>query len=627
MYRTWIPIHGRTLSKETRDIYLKQLQEAECAHIVIVAFEMDKDGAYEALADHIAFFQSHGVEAGIWIGTTIGHGEILSHDTKLEETPQYTPLVNTLGQTISGTRCPLDPAFRKDFAAYCARLGKTGAKTLLLDDDFRLSRRVGGAFCCTCDRHMAEMNRLVGEDLDREEFCRRAFSGEANKYRDAWIKAEGDSLRLLAREIRAAVDPDVRISLCTVHSHLDIDGVDGMELTHIFTGNHPPLLRLHGAPYWAKISSDKDLPSVFEVARMFASFCDGDVELISEGDVYPRPSYNIPASYLELFDAVMRADGRHSGILKYMVDYCASPLFETVYLAHHKADLKDLTAIKSRFGAGASLGVRVHIAPHRFRNADLSLDPPSDQSPYPNAGAMLQAAGVPTVYTGSGFCDAAFGEEGRYLDPAACKNGLILDAVSAILLTRRGFDVGLSEIGTFSAGTAAALRAHDPFEHATLMNGKGRFLSPTLKNGAEILEYALVNGEELPLLYRYENAQGQRFLVSLFSGMSVHRSSGIFHSYLHVQSLRSGIEWLTKKPLPVRLPISKGLYSLASERDGHRVILLCNTGEDRILSPTVTLDRPYTGISAIGCTAQLSGNTVTLSSPLPALSFAALEVY
>ena len=122
MYRTWIPIHGRTLSKETRDTYLKQLKEAECSHIVIVAFEMDRDGAYEALADHIAFFRAHGVEAGIWIGTTIGHGEILSHDTRVEETPKYTPLVNTLGQTISGTRCPLDPAFRKDFAAYCARV-------------------------------------------------------------------------------------------------------------------------------------------------------------------------------------------------------------------------------------------------------------------------------------------------------------------------------------------------------------------------------------------------------------------------------------------------------------------------------------------------------------------------
>jgi hypothetical protein len=207
MYRTWIPIHGRTLSKETRDIYFKQLQEADCSHIVIVAFEMDRDGAYEALADHIAFFKAHGVEAGIWIGTTIGHGELLSHDTELAETPQYTPLVNTLGQTISGTRCPLDPAFRKDFAAYCARLGKTGAKTLLLDDDFRLSRRVGGALCCTCDRHMAEMNRLTGEDLDREEFCRRA---EEYVLRDEWIEATEErhvSLRAGGEHLECAVCP------------------------------------------------------------------------------------------------------------------------------------------------------------------------------------------------------------------------------------------------------------------------------------------------------------------------------------------------------------------------------------------------------------------------------------
>ena len=86
MYRTWIPIHCRTLSKETRDTYLKQLKEAECSHIVIVAFEMDRDGAYEALADHIAFFRAHGIEAGIWIGTTIGHGEIRFQTTTAAKT-------------------------------------------------------------------------------------------------------------------------------------------------------------------------------------------------------------------------------------------------------------------------------------------------------------------------------------------------------------------------------------------------------------------------------------------------------------------------------------------------------------------------------------------------------------
>lgn len=632
MYNTWIPIHGRTLNYGTRDVYLAQLREAECTHIVIVAYEMEREGAYEALADHIAYFRAHGVEAGIWIGTTIGHGVLLSHDVKEEET-RYTPLKNLDGRVISGTSCPLDPDFRRDFSAYVARLAATGAKTILLDDDFRLSRRAGGVLTCVCDRHMAEIARLTGEDLSREEFCARAFTGPANKYRDAFLTAAGNSLRLLASDIRAAVDavdPTVRVALCSVHSHWDVDGADGLELTKILAGKNPPLLRLHGAPYWAVTSSDKDLTAVFEIARMFASFCEnGGAELISEGDVYPRPRYNVPASYLELFDAVLRADGLHSGILKYTVDYCATPEFETGYLAHHRYDLPLLKAVTEAFEGTEPLGVRVHIAPHRIRSADLDLDPVSDQSPSPSAGAMLQAAGVPTVYTGRGVTDAVFGEEGRYRSPAEFEHGMLIDASAAVLLTRRGFDVGLTDLGSYEKVTVSALVTDGPAEHATVMNGGARLRSVTLKHGAEVLLSALVGGVRRPLLYRYENAEGQRFLVALFSGFSLHRSSGICRSYLFGRALRGGLEWLTAHPLPVLLPTAPSLYTVLAGDGDRRALLLANLSPDAVLPGSVTFDRPVRSVRArsadgpVECAAE--GCTVRFERPIPAFSAVLIE--
>ena len=629
MYRTWVPIHGRTLSHENREIYLGQLKAADCESIVIVAFEMEREGAYETLSDHIAFFSQNGVEAGIWVGSTLGHGS----GPLLENTDpgRHPPLVSLDGTPQAGTRCPLSPEFRRDFSHYCARLATTGAKTILLDDDFRLSRRAGGGIYCACDLHLAEIGRILGRPVTREELRDKAFTGERNEYRDAFLKASGDSLRLLAREIRSAVDavdPSVRVALCGAHSLWDLDGVDGLELAHILAGKNPPLLRLHGAPYWPVVSSSKDLTATLEIARMFASFSDdGETTLLAEGDVFPRPRYNVPASYLELFDAAMRADGGHHGILKYMVDYNASATHETGYLRHHMHDLPRLRAVTEQFCGTFPLGVRVHIAPHRLGNADLSLDAPSDQSPYPAAGAMLQSAGIPTVYRGDGFTDAVFGEEGRYFDVSTARNGLLLDAVSAILLTRRGTDVGLTGEGTFSEGSVSAAVTHEPQEHNTLLGARARILRADLSDGARVLVYARTGDGDLPLLYRYENADGQRFLVTLVSGLYSLRSSAIYKSYLFGEALKTGIEWLTRRPLPVRLPPDPGLYTVAGERDGARTLLLLNTYPDAVLDPRITLDAPVRSVECVGCTGHADGNTVLFDAPLPAFSFALLKIY
>lgn len=639
MYNTWIPIHGKNLNHETRETFLAYLRRAECTRIVIVAHEVrfidddTPDPAYDALCNHIAFFQKNGIETGIWIGTTIGHGELLAHEAAESLCSPYTPLSDLNGNVLSGTRCPLDPAFQRDFASYVARLGRTGATTILLDDDFRLSRRANGGFFCACDRHMADMERRLRESgtppISRKEFLAAAFSGKPNAYRDAWLASQGDSLKALASALRDATDPSVRIALCTVHSHLDIDGVDGLTLTRILTGKNPPLLRTHGAPYWPVLSKGKDLPATLEIARMFASFSAAeDVELIAEGDVYPRPAYNVPASYLELFDAVMRADTLHHGILKYMFDYCASPAFETTYLEHHENDLPLLKKVTERFSCSTPVGVRVHIAPHTLKNADLDLDPAGDQTPYPSAGLALQHAGVPTVYRGQGFTDAAFGEAARTLDADALQNGLFLDASAAVILTERGIDVGLSAPDRswhYTETSVSALKTHDPEEYATIWGGGGRMLDAILRDSAEVLLYALANGKELPLLYRYENENGKRFLVTLISGRSFHGRLGIPHSYLYGALLKKGLEWITRAPLPLLLPRKAGLYTIAAQKGSTQLLLLCNCSADELLSPTVTFDRPVTAASASESAVHTDGNRIVFEQPLPAFRFTLVE--
>ena len=62
----------------------------------------------------------------------------------------------------------------------------------------------------------------------------------------------------------------------------------------------------------------------------------GDIEILAEGDAFPRPRTRCPASYLEGFDTAIRASGCTDGILKYGIDYFSNTDYETGYAAFHR---------------------------------------------------------------------------------------------------------------------------------------------------------------------------------------------------------------------------------------------------------------------------------------------------
>ena len=108
-------------------------------------------------------------------------------------------------------------------------------------------------------------------------------------------------------------------------------------ISKALAGDTKPIIRLIGAPYWAvdKFLGNM-LQDVVELERMESSWTSAeDIEIIAEGDTYPRPRYIVPSSLLEMYDMAMRIDGSHTGILKYMVDYNSTAEFETSYLTRH----------------------------------------------------------------------------------------------------------------------------------------------------------------------------------------------------------------------------------------------------------------------------------------------------
>lgn len=621
MYRISVPLQNRSVTESTRDDYLSLLKEANAERVFLV-YNNEKD--LLTLPENVAYFKEAGLAVGVWVGETIGHGGVLLNGIADGEEESFQPLVNVLGEEREGTRCPTDPRFCAKTANALANIAKAHPDFILLDDDLRISGH-GPAFCCACPSHLAMMSAHIGEEVTQELLREHAFTGKRNKYRDAWLYAQGESYRAFAEALRLAVDevdPAVTVSFCAAHSIWDVDGVDVLGVSRLLAGKNTPLLRLHGAPYWTPYAGGK-LPFalVLSIARMFASFLEGSgIETMAEGDVYPRPRCNTPASYLELFDAAMRADGRHGGILKYMLDYTAGPRFETGYLARHRKNAPLYEEIAKIFPRGANLGVRIHIHPHTFGDADFSLTAPRGNTPLPVAGALIGGAGIPTVYSGDGFCAAAFGESVRSLPADAFDRGMILDAVSALILQEKGVDVGILSHAGFENKKYTYLSTGREGELTPILFGDARHFVAHISPDAKTVMTAYADGKEEPFAYTYENADGKRFFVYLSDYGTYTEGTGLFYSSVHNLVLTAMLPWLSRRPLPIAGEAHPGLYLLADEDAQGMSLLFVNCFADEMLTPVFTLGEAYRDVRVMGASAHVEADRLVFDTDIPPYS-------
>ena len=632
MYKLSVPLDASTVNQNNREAYVKLCREAGVKRIFL-AIDSVMEPVSHSLAEKIAYFQSNGFEVGVWT-STIGHGFLLSHVGEVSD-PIFKPIVDIQGRIRHNAFCPLDAQFLNHISRLVASFAKAGADMVLLDDDFRMSQH-GDELCCACDAHLKRISEIVGEEITAEKIKPYLLSGKANRYRDAWVQVQKQGLTALAQAIRDEVDkvaPSVPVGICTALAPWNVDGVDMVEIAKILAGNSKPLLRLTGAPYWAIKKRQFPLVTVFEIARMLASFAENKgIELMSEGDTYPRPRYVCPASYLELFGAVVRIDGGYDGILKYMFDYIAGPHFELGYLERHNENKADIEALAKMFDGGANAGVRIIAKPHTYQNADLDLGCVNDISPRPLDATMLGCSSIPTVYRGRGVCNATFGENARTMDLGLLDDGMILDAVSAVILTERGIDVGLRSYGKLVEETVTAVCTNDPEYKSFITDGQVRVLSPVIDEKAEPLLYAGKPVKEKMLAYRYENAQGKRFLVFLFEGNSIYAPtrvclSGLVKNYAIQKVLLESVPWIARKKIPAYCAGHPELYLMCKKEDNGTCVALFNCFADPVTALKVHLDGAYTRIECLNCEATVDGDTVTLSTKLHAFEFAAFRVF
>lgn len=532
------------------------------------------------------------------------------------------------GVELRDNMCPSDESFVKFATDYIKDIARTGVELIMFDDDLRYGF-LENSPACLCDGHIKAINEITGDNLSREEIEKHISTGGPNKYRDAYLSANGNSFRSFCSAVRSAVDEvsaDIRIGACACLTSWDIDGTDAYELAKILAGCTRPFVRLIGAPYWAYNRTWGNLlQDVVELERMEACWTrNGDIEIMAEGDVFPRPRTTCPASYLEGFDTAIRASGSTDGILKYGIDYHSNADYETTYAKYHEINRGLYSEIDSMFSGKASCGVRVYESMKKA-SATVCSTAVNDYTNLENeffskAARTLAFNTIPTVYEGDGVCGIVFDENARSLPLEPLKNGLIIDLAAAEILTERGIDVGLVEIGKqISVNTERFIKNNNHiYSRGGVMN------EIKVKENAKVLSVLESSSGDIPFSYCYENTSGNRFLV-----LNINTRIGSDNLLKHYERNRQYCEvaeWLGGKKLPATVYGHPSLYIQCKKgEDGSLAVGLWNFFEDTAFEPVVKLDGNFSKIKFANCNGSLSGSEVHLSD-IPPFSCAVFEV-
>ena len=305
MYKLSVPVSMETLTDENLPRFHETFSACGVKRVFICCLnnvylkscKLDTD--FHRFEVTVRYFKERGYEVSIWIGG-LGHGAPLSHVSDgVQHKSDFTMMEGADGSKLDAL-CPLDQNLIDCFSEEIKRLAAIeGLDIIMIDDDFRLNMRRGQNMACCCPLHMAEYRRRLGEDVPRDRLETLVFGGSKNRYRDEWLRLSGDTLRNFASKMREAADsvnPSIRLGFCGCYDTWDMDGTDCIELSRIFAGDTAPYLRTIEKPY-----QDATIANAEESTRMQAKWCrDAGIEVYTEGDVYPRPRYNIPARGLDV---------------------------------------------------------------------------------------------------------------------------------------------------------------------------------------------------------------------------------------------------------------------------------------------------------------------------------------
>ena len=98
MYKISVPIRNHTVTPENRATYLDLLKRSGAERVFLTRSrlcesEEEEQRMIDSLRANVSYFAENGLEVGIWVGSTIGHGVPLV-GVDPQENAEITPLQN-----------------------------------------------------------------------------------------------------------------------------------------------------------------------------------------------------------------------------------------------------------------------------------------------------------------------------------------------------------------------------------------------------------------------------------------------------------------------------------------------------------------------------------------------------
>ncbi len=638
--KTVIPLTQSELMINDIAEYIDRVKQCACNEVLISvnsaeSFEATENGAKElkAFCDQ---FHKAGIKTGIWIHPTLN----------LVPFRKYANLLPLKGEPINGKCCPLDDDYCRDAGYYAALIVKhTGAKKLILEDDFRMQFPSLPA-CCFCEHHMKFYSEYIGKPVTKEEMEENLF-GEPNIYREAWVKGSQAGLVKLAKAIREAVDavdPDVEICFSTGPANCGADGTDVFELIDILKGKHETAtIRLSGGPYWQEgFYLTRNMMAAVELERYTALKCrQKGIIGRAEGDCFPRPRHIVPAAHLEIFHTALMFDGNAGEILKYMMDYTASPRYEQGYTNAHIKSLPLYDKIEQIIQDTELVGFNP-VEDFALQAYTHNLNPIPESDVFESCVRnFCTDNALPTAHESNGV-NILFGDRARKIDLQLLKNGSIIDLVAAKVLAGRGIDVGIEAIQdcTFPGGREYFIEETEnvntamSFDAAQLqLNERALVKSYFIPNTSGVSYHSIKDGalcsSQIVSSYLYENKDGLKFLVFNFNAdqCSTRRASqGVFTNYCRERLIFDSYEWLHGSKLDAYCEGHPWLYTMVRKNEHKCVVGLWNHCADDIDLPVVELGDAYQKATFINCNGTLESNRAVITSGLGAFKYGFIEL-
>ncbi len=643
MYKVTVPINSKTAYKY-REETLAELKRSG-AHRAALTLHRDLESKFSSdetlmiLKEMLEYFENNGFETLVWLGETFGHDRY----SKPGKFNPYTNIKSMVRGDIAAF-CPMDNSFADDFCTWIKNVAKCGAETILLDDDFRM----GPGFGCCCDKHMKAFEDELGEKVDTADLEKLLLSGGKNKYRDAWLKVQGDGMRSFARKLRNAADeinPNIRIGACAIQGRWDDDGANAIEIGDILAGDTKPLIRFFGAPYHTTLDflghrgyGERYLADVIEKERIQANWCRGErAEILSEGDTYPRPRFACNAAFLECFDMILRADGSFDGILKYMFDYVSSPNYETGFVDFAEDNKENYKIIESLFSDKKCIGIKPYVPLGIIQNANLDRDkyitPDNTDGlvfDYMSSAHLLTTSCLPITYEEDAAAKVVFGESARHIPESDLYGGVIVDAEAAQILTERGIDVGIEKIDDSSErqdGFHYCLYEYYKNYDETVRLEYDDISYITPKEGTRILTEIDNGNEKRDFVFDYINQKGQGFLVLPFCAKNTKDKMGYFRCYLRRKVILDSLERIGAKALEAYPDGNYTmLYPMVKRNENEISIGLWNLSPDKVKNAKLKTNVKYEEIEFINCNGRVCDDGLVIESCIYPYEFAAVKI-